>query len=118
MANNTKIKGSIGEKLAHDYLISKGYFVIEKNYRCSNGEIDLICKKGDYTIFIEVKYRRTTSFGLPKEAVNLKKQQKIKITAMHYINEKQLINTDFRFDVIEIIHKNDIKINHIKNAFC
>lgn len=111
---NNRKKGDIAESIAVDYLKEKKYTIICTNYQKKCGEIDIIAKKGTYIFFIEVKYRKTLKNGYPREAVSLKKQEKIKQTALIYISENDIINTDFSFDVVEIIDK---KINYIKNAF-
>ena len=113
MQNNRK-KGDIAEKKAIDFLINKGYSIIANNYQKQIGEIDIIAKKDTYVCFIEVKYRKNISKGYPREAVSLKKQEKIKNTALYFIQENNLDNVDFSFDVIEIIGDN---ITHIESAF-
>ena len=112
--------GDYGEHLAELYLTDLGYIILDKNFRCKLGEIDLIGKDGDYITFIEVKTRRTTCFGMPCEAVNFVKQNKILKTAQMYILKKKLNKYNFRFDVVEIILNNNVKnysIRLIKNAF-
>lgn len=111
---DNKQKGYLAEKNASDFLLKKGYNILFKNYQTRYGEIDIIAKKDTYICFIEVKYRKNINKGYPREAVNLKKQEKIKNTAILYITENNLQNIDFRFDVIEILKDN---ITHIKNAF-
>ncbi len=111
---NNKEKGSMGEKIAQKYLTLRLYRILETNYRRRTGEIDIIAKKGGYTVFVEVKYRNSDSMGLPREAVDSYKQRQIKRTAMIYIMENRLEDTPLRFDVIEIMGKD---IEHIKNAF-
>ncbi len=113
MQNNRRI-GNIAEKRALDFLINKGYSIIATNYQKQFGEIDIIAKKDTYIFFVEVKYRKDIKKGYPREAVSLKKQEKIKNTALCYIAENNLNNIDFSFDVIEIIGDNII---HIENAF-
>ncbi len=111
---NNKEKGSRGEKIAAGYLRRRLYRILETNFRRKTGEIDIIAKKGGYTVFAEVKYRSSDINGLPREAVNSFKQRQIKRTAMVYIMENHIENTPVRFDVIEILGKD---IRHIKNAF-
>ncbi len=107
-------KGRYGEELAVKYLKLHLYKILECNYRCKMGEIDIIAKKGSYIIFVEVKYRKNDSLGKPYEAVNYHKQRHIKNTAAFYLMEKGLNDTDCRFDVISILGK---EITHFKNAF-
>lgn len=113
MQNNRK-KGDIAEKRAIDFLQHKGYSIIETNYQKRCGEIDIIAKKESYIVFVEVKYRKNIAKGYPREAVCLKKQEKIKKTALYYIQENSLDSFDFSFDVIEIINDD---IVHLENAF-
>lgn len=115
---NNRETGNIGEGYAKEYLINNGYNIIKTNYSCKLGEIDIIAKNKNYIVFIEVKYRKTLSYGYPREAVNFKKQSKIRKVANMYINTHNIVNSDFRFDVIEILNlNNENVIEHIKNAF-
>jgi putative endonuclease len=115
-----KIKGNKGEAIAVSYLQSKNYKILSTNYRTKQGEIDIIATDDEYIVFVEVKYRTSTEYGEPKEAVNSFKIQKIKNTAISYIQQKNLHNSYFRFDVIEVIKTKELpkaSINHIENAF-
>ncbi len=107
-------KGNIAEDKAIFFLKNKGYDILYKNFYTIYGEIDIIAKKEETIIFIEVKYRKTLKNGYPKEAVSKAKQNKIKNTALIFIEKNNIIDKDFSFDVIEIL---DNKINHIQNAF-
>ena len=111
--DNKKL-GNIGEALAFNYLVKHKYKILETNFSCVLGEIDLIAKKDDIYVFIEVKCRTTTKFGLPREAVTLYKQNKIKNVAKFYLQKVKGFDKVCRFDVIEVL---DNKINHIINAF-
>ena len=112
--SNTK-KGKTGENIAVFYLKTHFYKILERNYRCRMGEIDIIAQKGGYLIFIEVKYRKNADSGLPAEAVNYPKQQHIKNTALNYLQAHGLTeSTACRFDVIDILGS---RITHYKNAF-
>jgi putative endonuclease len=112
--------GTYGECTALEYLAKLGYVIIEKNFRCSSGEIDIIAKDGDYITFIEVKSRYCKLYGSPSESVTYNKQLKLYKTAQYYIMKRKLHNNFFRFDVVEILfvhENNDVNINLIKNAF-
>ena len=74
---NNKDLGNSGENIARLFLESKGYKIIEKNYRANRKEIDIIAQKDEYIIFAEVKTRSSAAFGIPSESVNIKKQQNI-----------------------------------------
>ena len=114
MIKNNYQKGQAGEKIACEYLSLKGFQIIEQNYRTSFGEIDIIAKDKEYIVFVEVKFRKTLKNGFPREAVGKFKQQNIIKTALSFIEERNLQNVDFRFDVLEILGTN---IEHIENAF-
>ena len=110
-----KLLGLVGEKTAVKHLKSQKYKILETNYKRSTGEIDIIAKDGDCTVFVEVKTRTSDVYGMPSEAVNVQKQLKYRKTAEFYLLEKGLSDSPCRFDVIEIL---DGQINHINNAFC
>jgi putative endonuclease len=109
-------KGNLGEKIATNYLKSKGAYILENNYRLKFGEIDIIAKLDGELVFVEVKSRSSINFGYPSEAVNYKKKMKIINVAKYYILKNKLEEAPVRFDVIEVYLKNN-RINHIENAF-
>lgn len=112
--------GNYGENVASLHLLKKGYSILDKNFRCKLGEIDIIAKKDSYIIFVEVKSRYGTNYGNPMEAVNYSKKYKIYKTALAYIQKRNLIDFDFRFDIIEILlnlNNNSHSVHHIINAF-
>jgi putative endonuclease len=112
--------GSLGEALAERYLRNQGYIILEKNFGCKIGEIDIIGKDKEHIVFIEVKSRYNTEYGRPAEAVNYYKQRKLYKTAEFYIMKNKLYNNSFRFDVIEILMKldnNRYELRLIKDAF-
>ena len=111
---NTKIPGRQGEAVAFNYLIENNYKILSTNFTCKIGEIDIIAQQKDVIVFVEVKARSTSKFGLPREAVTPYKQRKIKMVATYYLQKTKNFNRSCRFDVIEIL---DGKINHIVNAF-
>lgn len=82
---NRKDLGNIGENIASDYLRSKGFRVIERNFSCRMGEIDIIAKKGDDIYFVEVKTRKDNKFGHPFESITLNKQRQILKIAKYYL---------------------------------
>lgn len=118
MANN-KILGAFGEGLACEYLESEGYRILERNFRCRAGELDIIAVQDDIVAFIEVKTRSSDKYGLPSDAVSAGKQRKIVKTALYYMQKNRLLGHMCRFDVIEITfdEENNHKINLIKDAF-
>ena len=110
--------GSLGERLALKKIKRMGYKCIEKNYRCSLGEIDLIAKDRDCLVFIEIKTRRGRTIGYAKEAVTPKKIRQISKVALTYMKANNCCDTKARFDVIAVNIKGDRKeIEIIKDAF-
>ncbi|WP_294371551.1 YraN family protein [uncultured Clostridium sp.] len=120
MKKFNKIVGNFSEKLAAEFLIQKGYSILELNFRNRLGEIDIICLKENILVIVEVKGRYNLNYGYPQESVNYKKQNSIIKTAYCYISYKKFFNINIRFDVIEILLNTNnslYKINHIKDAF-
>ena len=112
--NKRQIGGEY-ERLAAEYVKSKGIYILEMNFRNRGGEIDIIAKDGEYICFIEVKYRTTNEWGSPLEAVNYRKQQQIRKVALFYLMCHGFHEwTPCRFDVIAFEGN---EITHIENAF-
>ena len=110
--------GQTGERAAALFLRSKGYDILQRNFHSRYGEIDIIAKKGETVSFVEVKTRGKNALDTPAASVDIFKRRKIIKTAQFYIINKQLINADFRFDVVEVeLYGTHCKINHIENAF-
>ena len=106
--------GVSGEQQAKKHLIKQGYKVLETNYKTVLGEIDIIAKKDDFIVFVEVKTRSNTKFGLPRESVTPYKQNKIRTVATYYLKTKNMLNFNVRFDVIDILNG---ELTHITNCF-
>lgn len=116
--NNKQIGGK-GEEIVANYLVGNGYYLLERNFRCRIGEIDIIAfdKEEKKIVSIEVKTRRSIKYGLPREAVDKRKQKHIISATKYYLLINKLMNYQIRFDVIEVYLMGDIyKINHIKNC--
>ena len=112
---NNRAVGTEYEVKASEYLRNQGYQIIEKNFRCRIGEIDLIARDDDYLCFIEVKYRSGSTKGYPAEAINYNKIRRITRTAEYYMLTHQIAqNTPCRFDAVVILNH---EITLIKNAF-
>ena len=116
MKNNISF-GNEGEQIAEKHLINNGYKILHKNWRFGKKEIDIVCKKDEEIIFVEVKTRTSDYFEDPKEAVTRKKQKHIIEAANAYI-EKYNIQLEARFDIVSIVltSKNP-EIEHIEDAF-
>lgn len=112
--------GRFGEERAARYLRLRGYRILETNYACRVGEIDLIAKKGGYIVFVEVKLRKSADFAAAREFVTAAKQQRIRSTAALWLSQNETALQP-RFDVVEIYApqgaEGRITINHIENAF-
>ena len=111
--NKRKI-GAEYERKAGAYLEEIGDEILEYNYRCKLGEVDLVAREGEYLVFCEVKYRADERKGHPAEAVDLRKQKVISKCALYYITEHALEDMACRFDVISI-EKDEITL--YQNAF-
>ncbi|MDD6071799.1 MAG: YraN family protein [Clostridiales bacterium] len=112
---NKRRLGAKAEQAVRKYLEAHGIDVVEMNYRCRQGEVDVIAKDGEYYVFIEVKYRNTVQYGLPQEAVDKRKQQRISKAAFYYLYSHGMGDTiPVRFDVAAIQKE---QILYVKNAF-
>lgn len=114
-------RGAIGEVVAARFLRQKGYSIISCNYRCRQGEIDIIASMDGYIVFAEVKTRRQDSMYSPREAVTVAKQRRLLQTASIYMS-KFPTSLQPRFDVIEVVTATDsaykvLEVNHIMGAY-
>jgi putative endonuclease len=90
MSNETINLGRRGENLSVEFLKKQGYKIMERNYRCSIGEVDIIAKEKNVLCFVEVKTRKTEEYGLPEEAIDWHKQRKLAKVALTYLKEKKI----------------------------
>lgn len=116
--------GKMGESAAIEFLQKKQYTILALNFRAGKlGEVDIVAKKNDFLCFIEVKTRSSVFFGMPHQAVDYKKQQKIKKTAMAYVSSEKVFFRNIRFDIIEVFLEKSRKccrirdVHMIENAF-
>lgn len=116
MSNIKKEIGDYGENLAAQFLHKNGYTILERNFRVSSGELDIIALQRETLVVVEVKTRKDDSFYSAREAVTISKQNKIKAALKEYISGKKLKYNEIRFDVIEVYTKNG-KIEHFADAF-
>lgn len=115
---NTRRIGDRGETLALKHLTSKGYELVERNYRTRYGEIDLILRDGQTLVFVEVKLRHGTGYGDPLESVTPRKQEQVRAVAEQYLDETQPDFEELRFDVVGILDgRGRPEITHVKDAF-
>lgn len=94
--------GERGEALGWNFLRQRGYMILEKNYRTRFGEVDVVAQKEGFVIFLEVKTRKDNRFGLPAEAVDWRKRQKLSRAAQAYLQAHRLENSPARFDVLSV----------------
>lgn len=111
------ILGRKGENAAFEYLEKNGYTIIERNFKCRQGEIDIIALDKDYIVFVEIKSRTSNDYGLPSEAVTERKIKHILKSATYYLYKNHLENANTRIDVIEVyVEDNNYRINHLKQV--
>ncbi len=118
----TKSKRALGneaEDLACEFLIEKGFIILERNYYAGHSEIDIIAEDGEIVVFIEVKMRSSKVFGSPIEFVNEAKVEHVYNAAEHWVQQTQSFNRSLRFDVIGILNKkgNQPEITHLLDAY-
>ena len=121
LPQDNKGLGNLGEEIAATFLSANGYRIIERNFRCKGGEVDIIARdpKEKSLVFIEVKARRGLSYGVPQLAVTPFKQRQISKAALTWLSKNRLHDSNARFDVIAILLAVDGRhtIEHIVNAF-
>lgn len=114
MTYNKREVGTRYERAAGAYLEKQGYRILRYNYRCRQGEIDLIAMDGEYLVFCEVKYRKDLGSGHPAEAVDVRKQRTLSRCAMYFLMKEGYADIPCRFDVVSIEGE---EILLIKDAF-
>jgi putative endonuclease len=108
-----------GEAAAADFLERRGHTIIERNWSCKAGEVDLISLDANVVVFVEVKTRATGACGSPEEAVDIRKQEQIRSLAERYLASAGLTDVDVRFDVVAIHYLGDDRalLRHHRDAF-
>lgn len=121
MPTTNRSVGILGEEIAANFLIARGHRILERNFRCKGGEVDIIAREAESgcLLFVEVKTRRDLSYGVPQLAVNPFKQRQISKAALTWLSKNRLHDRNARFDVIAILLSPDglHKVEHITNAF-
>ncbi|AUC16258.1 hypothetical protein BTO06_14290 [Tenacibaculum sp. SZ-18] len=115
MAQHNEL-GKRGEDAAINYLKKKGYQILRRNYRYLKAEVDIIAKKDEVIIGVEVKTRTSNYFGNPQDFINQKKIQLLTSALDHYMQESN-IDLEVRFDIISVIGNYTFEIEHIEDAF-
>ncbi len=109
-------RGKSAEDRAHDFLIGQGLSSVARNYRCKQGELDLIMRDRQSLVIVEVRYRKSDVYGSALESITLSKQNRIIAATQHYLaSAAKLSDSPLRFDVVALSGNGDI--NWIKNAF-
>ena len=120
MSHNSKMLGIFGEDLASDYLEKSGFKILERNYRCPLGVIDIVAKEHKTLVFVEVKTRKSDRHGSPLEAIGVQKQKQVLRAVKYYLKEKRFNHGPLRIDVVGVLtggSSDDTQINHIRKAF-
>jgi putative endonuclease len=112
--DNRKLVWKIGEAIAKKHLEDKGYQILEQNYRTRYAEIDLIAKKGNVLIFVEVRTKRRELFGSPEETINQRKLKKLWLNAQGYVKTKRWLGP-YRIDAICIVLNLDNSVSRLKH---
>jgi putative endonuclease len=111
--------GAYGERVAVDYLVRQGMTLIERNWRCSAGEIDAVMSEGETIVFTEVKTRRGLAFGTPAEAVGYAKQSRLRRLAAIWLAQSHRRTPEIRFDLVSVLPQRSggADIEHVRGAF-
>jgi len=97
-----KDTGILGEKVARDFLKKHGFRILEANYRCPEGEIDIVARQKDFLVFIEVRTKTSREFGSPEESITLAKKARMRATAAHYRQTHENLPSSWRLDVVAV----------------
>jgi putative endonuclease len=119
MTTHRQAVGAYGERVAARHLQDLGLVILDRNWRCSDGEVDLILRDGDDVVFCEVKTRRGGLFGTPAEAVDHRKVRKLRQLAGRWLAESTVRPREIRFDVVEVYPqpRGATRVAHIRSAF-
>ena len=114
----SKRRGDLGEDAAARYLESRGFKVLERNWRFRQWELDLVCRDGDTVVFVEVKTRRAGSMATPADALNRKKRERLVKAASQYLTRHDLWDAPCRFDLAGVVDTGiSMDVEHFENAF-
>ncbi|MBI2860230.1 MAG: YraN family protein [Chloroflexi bacterium] len=94
--------GILGEKLAREFLEKRGYHILETNYRCAEGEIDIVACQGECLVFVEVRAKRSAAFGAPEESITTAKKERLRAAAERYQQSREGLPTSWRIDMVAI----------------
>lgn len=111
--------GALGEKIAADYMVERGYAIRERNFRTREGEIDIIADRGDTLVFVEVRTRRSRACGTPEESITRRKKERMVSLAEAYMEDRDGLPQSWRIDVVALeldANGGVSRIEHIENA--
>jgi putative endonuclease len=119
MTTERRALGAYGERVAAKHLQDLGLVVLDRNWRCPDGEVDLVLRDGDDIVFCEVKTRRGDTFGTPAEAIGHRKVRKLRQLARRWLDQSEVHPRDIRFDVVEVLpqRRGAPRVAHIRAAF-
>jgi putative endonuclease len=110
--------GRFGEQVAADHLEKMGIAVLSRNWRCAEGELDIVAREGDALVFCEVKTRSSIRFGDPSEAVSADKAARIRRLALRWLAANGISGRELRFDVVTVLRSADgVRVRHLRGAF-
>jgi putative endonuclease len=111
--------GSLGERIAAAYLTDSGLRLLDRNWRCREGELDIVAREGDALVFCEVKTRRGVGYGFPVEAVTFAKQRRLRVLAQRWLATHDEHAPDLRFDVVGVLVRRTAPavVTHLRAAF-
>jgi putative endonuclease len=119
MTTERRAVGAYGERMAEQHLTAAGLVVLARNWRCRDGEVDLILRDGDDVVFCEVKTRRTDLFGTPAEAIDAAKVRRLRQLAGQWLSETSIRPREVRFDVVQVWpqRRGATRVEHTRAAF-
>ncbi|MFC2033100.1 YraN family protein [Chloroflexota bacterium] len=106
--------GILGEKLARDFLVERGYHILQANYRCPEGEIDIIAEHEDTLVLVEVRTRQSREFGSPEESITPAKMEKLRTVAARYLQAQDNLPPSWQIDIIAVELGGDGKATRIE----
>jgi putative endonuclease len=106
--------GALGEKLARDFLKKRGYHIIETNYRCPRGEIDIVARHQECLVFIEVRTKTNLNFGTPEESISNAKKAKMRVTAAFYLHTRDKLPKSWRIDFVAVEVNDNGRVRRIE----
>ncbi len=111
--------GQRGEAMARSFLQERGYRILESNYRCRFGEIDIVAQDGDQTVFVEVRTRLSTAYGTPEESLTSAKQRHLLAASQEYLQRHDMGGAEYRIDLVSIrlgAGSQGPRIDHLQHA--